>query len=162
MAANDGAKFEFIKFGTVVEDLAETMRLMGQLVGYDWTDVFDFYNYVRYPDGREEDVHFNFVYSMQAPSIEYIQAVPGSEIWRPGEQHVGYSTPDFLGSVRQFEAMGLQPEVYGRGESDGPERFAYYRTGEGIRIEIVDRAIMPPNWEDFIHGRMTSAGGVFR
>jgi hypothetical protein len=149
--------------GLVVEDLDRTLDTMGKLLNYRWTAPFDVLVPVRFTDGREAKYRCKFVFTMQAPHIEYIQAIPGSSIWETTSgnamNHLGYWTSDLAASCREFEAAGMSMEVCGLGPSGEPEGFAYYKTSEGLRFEIIDRSLIPV-WDDFLHGRWQSSYGT--
>lgn len=135
--------------GLVVDDMAAAAERLTRVMGYRWTKPVDAALSVATADGDIE-VPFRFVYSVDAPHLEVIQAVPGT-IWTPpprgGAHHLGYWVDDMAGAAAQLERSGYRLEARPSGET--LSMFAYYVDPAEVRIEIVDRALFP-DWPGFL------------
>src|SRR5690606_27478808 len=67
--------------GVVVEDLDSSIDRLSAVAGYRWTKPLAATTPIRTPAGDTE-VPFRIVYSLDAPYVELIQAVPGT-LWTP-------------------------------------------------------------------------------
>lgn len=135
--------------GLIVDDVDAAAARLTEAAGYEWTKP------VRYTlsvatDGGDIDVPFTFVYSLQAPHLELVQAVPGS-VWTAAAgqaaHHLGYWVDDIDSAAAQLESAGYRLEA--RPSGTGHSTFAYYIDPTGLRIEIVDRAVFP-DWPGFL------------
>jgi hypothetical protein len=137
--------------GIVVDDLDGALLSLGSLFGYRWCDEVRVPNPVTTPAG-ESVVDLRFRYSMDAPRVEVIQAVPGT-LWEPaagsGIHHLGYWSDDLAGDTAALEARGCAMEASG-------QVWAYHRSPSGPRIELVDRAVQPMLEQYWSTGRMPS------
>jgi catechol 2,3-dioxygenase-like lactoylglutathione lyase family enzyme len=97
-------------------------------------------------------VELRFAYSLDAPHLELIQAVPGTT-WTvvPGRalHHLGYWVDDLAATCRALEEQGLPLELCGGDDPAAPTRFGYHLGPDGLRIEVVDRAVIP-DWPAFL------------
>ena len=137
--------------GIVVPDLDAEMARLGEMAGYRWTTPMS--NSVTVRIGADvRRVEMSFVYSLQAPHIELIQAVPGTPwVSAPGNavHHLGYFTDTFNETADALQRSGFQLEVTADSPSSRPSLFAYFVDAAGIRIEIVDRAVVG-DWATFL------------
>lgn len=137
--------------GIVVPDLDAEMARLGEMAGYRWTTPMS--NSVTVRIGADvRRVEMSFVYSLQAPHIELIQAVPGTPwVSAPGNavHHLGYFTDTFNETADALQRSGFQLEVTADSPSSQPSLFAYFVDAAGIRIEIVDRAVVG-DWATFL------------
>lgn len=135
--------------GLVVDDMSAAAERLTGAMGYRWTKPVEYTLSVATAEG-DIDVPFRFVYSVDAPHLELIQAVPGT-IWTAppggGAHHLGYWVDDIAGAAAQLERSGYRLEARPSGET--LSMFAYYVDPSGVRIEIVDRALFP-DWPGFL------------
>jgi catechol 2,3-dioxygenase-like lactoylglutathione lyase family enzyme len=135
--------------GLVVDDMAGAAERLTAAMGYRWTKPVESTLSVTTADGDIE-VPFRFVYSVDAPHLEVIQEVPGT-IWTAprggGAHHLGYWVDDITAAAAQLEHSGYRLEA--RPSGDTLSMFAYYIDTNGVRIEIVDRALFP-DWPGFL------------
>ncbi|BDB40928.1 MULTISPECIES: VOC family protein [Mycobacterium] len=129
--------------GLVVPDLQAAIESATAAAGYTWTKPVEATLAVAAVD-IEYEVPFKFVYSIEAPHLELIQAVPDT-IWaaQPGgaAHHLGYWADDLPGVADKLSAAGYRLEA--RPAGDQLSMFAYFIAPSGVRIEIVDRALFP-------------------
>ena len=135
--------------GLVVPDLDSAATRLTAGGGYRWTKPVEATLSLTTVSG-DYDVPFRFVYSMQAPHLELVQAVPGT-IWSPAPgtaaHHLGYWVDDLAAAAAGLEAAGYHQEA--RPAGDELSMFAYYTDPDGLRIEIVDRGLFP-DWPGFL------------
>lgn len=135
--------------GLVVDDMTVAAERLTAAMGYRWTKPVESTLSVATADGDIE-VPFKFVYSVNAPHLEVIQAVPGT-IWTAppggGAHHLGYWADDMAAAAAQLERSGYRLEARPSGET--LSMFAYYIDTNGVRVEIVDRALFP-DWPGFL------------
>lgn len=137
--------------GIVVPDLQAEMARLHEIAGYGWTTPMT--NDVTVRIGADvRRVEMSFVYSLQAPHIELIQAVPGTPwVSAPGNavHHLGYFTDTFTQTADALQRSGFQLEVTADSPSSQPSLFAYFLDPAGVRIEIVDRSVVG-DWATFL------------
>lgn len=137
--------------GIVVSDLDAEMARLGEMAGYRWTKPMS--NDVTVRIGADvRRVEMSFVYSLQAPHIELIQAVPGTPwVSAPGNavHHLGYFADSFTETADALQRSGFELEVTADSPSSQPSLFAYFIDAAGIRIEIVDRTVVG-DWATFL------------
>jgi len=132
--------------GIVVSDLEASMVQMTEVAGYRWTPIQSAQLPVRLADG-ERTILLRYTYSLDAPHIELVQAVPGTP-WTAGAgqpgtvHHLGYFCDDLEMTSKRLEESGFVLEACAI-VGGTPSIFAYYRSGSGVRIEIVDRMVIP-------------------
>jgi hypothetical protein len=130
--------------GIVVDDLDAAMEEMHELFGYEWCPVLAIDVPVVLPD-RDIVLDLRFTYSTEAPRLELIQEVAGTPWVRAsgsGIHHAGYWSEDVDGDGRLLAARGYDEEARGT-QPDGTTMWAYHRSPEGLRIELVSREIQP-------------------
>lgn len=129
--------------GIVVNDLESAIATLTAVGGYDWTTPLSFSLPVQTEAG-EMVVDFQFAYTLQAPHLELVQAIPGT-IWTtaPGNaaHHLGFFVDDLPKKSRELEEAGFTREACASTDGQAPVAFAYHKDRFGIRIEIVDRAM---------------------
>jgi hypothetical protein len=130
--------------GVVVEDLDSARAQLSELFGYRWSPVFDARVPVWSPEG-EQEVRLQFIYSCDTPRVELIQSVEGT-VWvvPSGSRihHLGYWSDDMDGDGARLGTAGYVVEAAGR-LPDGTSQWAYHRSPNGLRIELVDRSLRP-------------------
>jgi len=128
----------------VVDDLDAALTKFSELFGYRWSDAFEGRVQVWLPDGDRE-TPLRFVYSLNVPRIEVIQAIAGT-VWVPstgsGIHHVGYWSDDVEGDGARLETIGYAREALGR-VPNGAASWSYHGAPSGFRVELVDRALQP-------------------
>ncbi|HLN17561.1 MAG TPA: VOC family protein [Acidimicrobiales bacterium] len=131
--------------GVVVADLDASLASMAALGGYRWMDPFAVDAPVWTPDGATV-LPLRFAYSLDPPYLELVQSVPGT-VWEgaPGNavHHVGCWVDDLAAASTGLTAEGRPMEVCGGADPSAPLAFAYHRGTDGIRIELVDRRLLP-------------------
>lgn len=131
--------------GIVVPDVEAAMARLSALAGYRWITPQTYTLPVRTAAGSSE-VAMTFVYSLQSPYVELVQAIPGSP-WTaaPGNaaHHLGYFVDDLAGAGRALQEHGFTFEATADVSPPDLALFAYYVDAVGSRIEIVDRALFP-------------------
>jgi catechol 2,3-dioxygenase-like lactoylglutathione lyase family enzyme len=137
------AAADFYHTGIVVTDLESALAELTKLGGYRWTQVLDS-PFTVWTESGEQVVRFQCVYSIDAPHLELVQAVPGT-VWTPAPgnavHHIGYFVDDLESSSQALSGAGLPLEACGSVDGQHPAVFAYHKGEDGIRIEIVDRAV---------------------
>jgi len=129
--------------GIVVADLDAAAERLTTAAGYTWTKPMKGPVTIRTVAGMQT-VEMQFVYSLQAPHLELIEEVPGSP-WTAARDnavhHLGYFTDDFEATAGALQALGYALEMCHTVDGETPSMFAYYRSPENVRIEIVDRTV---------------------
>lgn len=133
--------------GIIVPDVGAAAARLTASAGYRWTKPLEHTIAVHTPDG-ELDVPMRLVYSVQAPHLELVQEVPGT-LWSRtpagAAHHVGYWADDIAATSAELERAGFPLEV----RPTVPGSFAYHRAPDGLRIEIVQRAMFG-DWPAFL------------
>jgi catechol 2,3-dioxygenase-like lactoylglutathione lyase family enzyme len=130
--------------GIVVDDLEASLDQFTALLGYEWCDEIHVEQEVELPEGTAT-VDFQFRYSRTTPRLEVIQSQPGT-LWTPatgsGIHHLGFWSDDVAGDGEALAHSGYVLEA--AGVDGGRNRhWAYHRSPEGPRIELVASAIRP-------------------
>ena len=129
--------------GIVVPDLQAAAQRLSTMAGYTWTKPMKGPVMIRTVAGTQT-VELQFVYSLQAPHLELIEEVPGTA-WTAARDnavhHLGYFTDDFDATAQALLAHGFALEMCHTIDGDAPSMFAYYRSPDDIRVEIVDHTV---------------------
>src|SRR6476646_9311770 len=140
---------DFYHTGLVVPDIGAAAQRLTASAAYEWTNVIEYAMDVVTATGKQQ-VPFRFVYSLQAPHIELITAVPGT-LWTAtgvsAVHHLGYFVDDIAAASAHLEQSGFELEVRPAGDTS---TFAYFIDPVGVRIEIVNRALFP-DWQVFLN-----------
>jgi catechol 2,3-dioxygenase-like lactoylglutathione lyase family enzyme len=138
--------------GVVVPDLDAGMDRMTRLAGHRFMTPLEVETPMWQAGVGATVVELRFAYSLEAPHLELIQAVPGTT-WSvvPGRalHHLGYWVDDLSATCRALEEQGLALEMCGGDDPATPTRFGYHLGPDGLRIEVVDRAVIP-DWPAFL------------
>ena len=135
--------------GLVVPDIAAAAERLRAGAGYEWTRPIEYTVDVITANG-EGQLPLRFMYSIPAPHVELITAVPGTPWASTGiaaAHHLGYFVDDIAAASAQLEGAGFQLEAKPAG--DLASSFAYFIDSAGVRIEIVNRALFP-DWPAFL------------
>jgi hypothetical protein len=131
--------------GIVVDDLAAAVEEVGEELGVTW-----------YTGGAEvrlttddgaRRVTTSYALSKEGPHhVELVQSIPGT-LWTspaPGHaHHLGYWVRDVVAASTALVQVGT-PRVATIALSDeSPPMCAYHRSGSGLYIEVVSRALRP-------------------
>jgi hypothetical protein len=132
--------------GFVVRDLDAVIEGLREVLDLRWTAV-QHVTIDAWTDQGREQIPMRYVYSVETPHIELIEA-NASSIWRADGalqlHHLGFWVDDLPAEAVRLEALGLVPELAGASDDDaGPHRFTYHRHETGLRIELVDRVMVP-------------------
>ncbi|MFJ9127748.1 VOC family protein [Streptomyces sp. NPDC102340] len=142
--------------GIVVPDVEAAMARMSEAAGYRWTRVEARDTQVRLANGTDRVLALSYTYSLDAPHIELVQEIPGTP-WtataRTAAHHLGYFCDDIPATSKRLEDAGFALEVCGVVDGNAPSVFAYHLAPTGVRIEIVDRAVLP-DWPAVLQSRM--------
>ena len=92
---------------------------------------------MRTSDGTVATVNLRLVYSVDAPHLELIEAVPGS-IWvlntHSNIHHIGFWSDDLGGDLGRLHGGGCPLEVMGDSGGSEPLFWAYHSDRFGVRI----------------------------
>lgn len=139
--------------GIVVEDFDATCAQMSRTDGAVWSPTIETDLAVWTIDAGMQTYHFKAAYSVAAPHLEIVQAIPGTMMAAtPGKpiHHLGYWTDDLTGDSERLERLG-HPRVLCAMENGKLYGYAYHRTPDGLYQEIVDRKAFP-DWKGFLTG----------
>lgn len=140
--------------GIIVDDVDAAASTLTKTFGYEWTKPADGNDRpVVYADGTEATLRLRYSYSINAPHLELVQAVPGTP-WAATERaihHLGYWVDDLAAASTELAEAGLPLVVCAR-DDDGnhPVRFAYHVTGDGLFIELVERTIFGKPFQEWL------------
>ena len=134
-------------FATVVVDIDQAMQELGEAFELEWLAVQNQTMTVRSPDGVVTKTDLLFTYSQQGPPyLELLQGEPGS-IWGPeraGLHHVGVWSEDLVADVTALEGQGMPMELtLASRDLVTPVGFAYHRSPQGMRVELVSTEARP-------------------
>jgi hypothetical protein len=138
------ADVSYFHVGMVVPRLEPALEELGDLLGLEWRPIIDAHVPVHEPGDRvDHTLRLRFAYSVAAPYLEVIEAVPDSA-WALSEgsnlHHLGFWSDDVPRHADRFEQARCPLEVCMTGPDDRwPVGFSYHR-GHGVRFELVDRA----------------------
>ncbi|MFQ5380348.1 MAG: VOC family protein [Dehalococcoidia bacterium] len=127
--------------GFVVPSLEEAMDELGAAFSYSWSSIreanFDLITPAGPSTGKAR-----IVFARPGPPwLEVIQA-PADSLWSAAGgaalHHLGYWVDDLDGEARHLASLGLEFEIGRRDENGQLAGFAYYRSPNSGRIEIVD------------------------
>jgi catechol 2,3-dioxygenase-like lactoylglutathione lyase family enzyme len=133
--------------GIVVKDVAEAQAVLAEQLGVTWGPVLHI-DALDLRDGAGADLVLpnTFCYSVEAPHIELLEEVPGS-VWVCNEHsnlhHIGFWADDLPSETARLTDIGCPLQLCGRNGSKAPATFSYLGNPLGIRIEIVDSALLP-------------------
>jgi hypothetical protein len=130
--------------GIVVPTLEDGQEHFAEMFGVRWAPVMESATAIRTADGVVATVDLRLVYSVDAPHIELIEAVPGS-VWDLNPysniHHIGFWSDDLAGDWARLHGGGCPLEVMGDGGGTDPLFWTYHQDRLGVRIELVDGAI---------------------
>src|SRR5690242_5969543 len=133
--------------GFVVRDLEAAIEAFRDLLRLRWTTVQSAEFDVWTSEGRSR-TGTRFVYSVEEPHIELIEAKDGT-LWSATAEldlhHLGCWVDDLTAEAARLEQLGLIRELAGaRDDSPDPHLLTYHRHTTGLRIELVDRVLLAP------------------
>jgi len=139
--------------GIVVPSIEDGQAHFADLFGVRWAPVIEAPTAVRTADSTVSTVNLRLVYSVAAPHLELIEAVPGS-IWvlnpHSNIHHIGFWSDDLGGDAERLHGGGCPLEVMGDSGGSEPLFWSYHGDRFGVRIELVDAAIragMQAGWD---------------
>lgn len=132
--------------GHIVEDVEAAMAQISQATGVTWHPPQDFALDIDM-GGERVQIDVNFTYSKEGPvQIEVAQG-PAGTLWDPSihgpSLHNGYWTSDLAGQIDELTAGGFELLYNGVGDDPGPQGYAMLLTPSGLRVELVDEAMLP-------------------
>jgi hypothetical protein len=128
--------------GIVVPDLEVSMARLAGIAGYRWTTIQAADLTIRLADG-ERVLPLRYAYSLDAPHLELVQEVAA--------HHLGYLCDDVPATSKLLEKAGFAFEA-GAVLDGTPALFAYHLAPSGVRVEIVDRALIG-DFADYLRAR---------
>lgn len=140
--------------GIIVNDVDAAAATLTRTMGYEWTKPAEGNDRpVVYADGTEDTLRLRFSYSINAPHLELVQAVPNTP-WATTERaihHLGYWVDDLAAASAGLTKAGL-PLIVAARDEDGssPVRFAYHQTEDGLFIELVERTIFGKPFQEWL------------
>lgn len=138
---NPGDQFHV---GLVVEDFEETLGQLSALFGYEWCDETGGPVALELPTGAAV-LDMRCTFSRTSPRLEIVRRIPGT-LWEPVPgstlHHIGYWSDDVAGDTAKLADHGYVIEATRRG-ADGGMFFAFLRSTDGPRVELVTRGVQP-------------------
>jgi catechol 2,3-dioxygenase-like lactoylglutathione lyase family enzyme len=132
--------------GIVVPDLEEGQAHFADLFGVRWAPIIEAPTPVRTSEGAVATVDLRLVYSVDAPHIELVQAVPGS-VWETNPysniHHIGFWSDDLSDDWSRLHGNGCPMEVMGDSGGSDPLVWTYHADPLGVRVELVDSLVRP-------------------
>jgi hypothetical protein len=132
--------------GIVVPSLEDGQAHFADLFGLRWAPVLEAPTAMRRTDGSVDTVDLRLVYSIDAPHLELIEAVPGS-IWvlnpHSNIHHIGFWSDHLVDDRERLHGGGCPMEVMGDSGGSDPLFWSYHNDRLGVRIELVDQALRP-------------------
>jgi catechol 2,3-dioxygenase-like lactoylglutathione lyase family enzyme len=130
--------------GIVVPDVDAAQARLTRVAGYRWTRAQDAELPVRLATG-DRVLRLRYSYSLDLPTIELVQEIPGTP-WTTAPtgaaHHLGFFCDDVPATTKLLvdEGYAMEATALVGGE---PSTFAYLLDPHGVRIEIVERAVIP-------------------
>ncbi|MFI1919176.1 VOC family protein [Nocardia sp. NPDC020380] len=124
--------------GVVVTDLREAMDELTELLGLQWLPIVPSGH--QHEPGPLPELAPLLTISVQGPPyIELLELTPGT-IWStPGLHHIGYWAADAHAESERMTAAGFPCEASAVVLNGDTEPGVYYhRTGDGLRLELVE------------------------
>lgn len=148
---------DFVHTGIAVRDLSAAMQSVGGAAGVTWATP-----QLRHLEGIGVDgpvvADVRVTWSIEGPPhLELVEGGPGT-VWEVGAgveavlHHVAYWTDDLAGDVARMRAAGCALELTGAAGGGEPSSFAYLKQPGGIRVELMDRAVMKPAFDAWLAG----------
>jgi hypothetical protein len=129
----------------VVEDLADAMDELGELLGLQWGEPFTGSSHHVTGSGDVVEAAPRVVLSRQGPPyMELIERRPGTVYADLGLHHLGFWTDDVAAESGRFSAAGCPMEASGATADGTRTGFAYHLAGNDLRLELVDIARVGP------------------
>lgn len=140
--------------GIIVDDVAASAEALSKSLGYTWTKPAEGNDRpVRYADGSEATLRLRYAYSIEAPHLELVEAVPNTP-WAGTDRslhHLGYWVDDLPAASAELAASGFPLVVCARDEDgSAPVRFAYHQAPDGTYIELVERTIFGKPFQEWL------------
>jgi hypothetical protein len=131
--------------GIVAADLEATVARLTEVLGYEWGPEIGGPVSVGLPGGRIAELEIRCAYSRTTPRLEVVRSIADT-LWEPAGQgglhHIGYWSDDVAADHAELVRRGYLSEAT-RAGAGGGLFFAFLRSAEGFRVELVDRAAEP-------------------
>ncbi|WP_245567930.1 VOC family protein [Nocardia jiangxiensis] len=128
--------------GIVAADFEATVARLTEVLGYEWGPEVGGAVAVDLPGGNVAELDLRCAYSITVPRLEVVRSVAGT-LWDPageaGVHHIGYWSADVAADAAALAERGYLVEASRPGPQGGLF-FAFLRSAEGFRVELVDRA----------------------
>ena len=136
----------------VVADLDRAMGELGELLGVTWHDPFGGEGY-QLLHGVQVEATSRVTYSREGPPyLELLQQCSGTVWAETGLHHIGIWVDDFKAESARFAEKGAPLEAVGVTADGAWTAGCYHRTGDGIRIELVDIGRSGPKLARYLSG----------
>lgn len=140
--------------GIVVDDFDTACQTYASAFGLRWSPVIEVGMDVWLAGQGIRHLDFKAVYSVEAPHIEIVQAIPGTPsvpvAGRP-MHHMGYWSDDLAEDSLRLEALG-HPRIMCPLADGKPVGFVFHELPDGTLIELVDRGAFG-DWQAFLENR---------
>lgn len=132
--------------GIVAADFEATLATLTEVLGYEWGPEVGGPVSVDLPGGGDAvDLEMRCTFSVTVPRLEIVRSV-ASTLWEPssgaGVHHLGYWSDDVQADVAELVRNGYLTEATRPGPQGGLF-FAFLRSANGFRVELVDRVAQP-------------------
>ncbi|OYU34806.1 VOC family protein [Novosphingobium sp. PASSN1] len=148
------AQRDLYHIGIVVDDFDAACEDYARSLGLTWSPVIEVGMDVWLAGQGIKHLDFKAVYSVEAPHIEIVQAIPGTpSVPVPGRpmHHLGYWSDDLAADSQRLEALG-NPRIMCPLAEGKPVGFVFHALPDGTLIELVDRGAFA-DWQAFLENR---------
>jgi len=132
--------------GFIVADVDEAMAQLSAATGITWhpPQVFSLDLHLA---GERVGFDTRFTYSKEGPVQVEVAEGPAGTLWDAdmygGVHHNGYWTSDLAGDINELTAKGFEVVFTGAGDEPGPQAFGMLQSPWGMRVELIDEAMLP-------------------
>jgi len=128
--------------GIATDDLASSMRDLGEALGVSWTTPSSGGSVFQSVDGLPQPQPVSCI-SREGPiHIDLMVGKPGTVWEAPGPRlhHFAYWTNDLAGDITRLAEDGWRLEMTSPDPQGRPSVFAYLIRDDGFRLELIDSA----------------------
>jgi hypothetical protein len=128
--------------GIVTDDFARSMRELGVAFGVSWSESHAPGGTIRDVDGVDQPRCMSCFSRGGTVQLNLMEGKPGTMWESEGAKvhHLAYWTDDLRGDVENLARDGWRLEATQAGDAGVPTVFAYLVRGDGLRLELLDRA----------------------
>jgi Glyoxalase/Bleomycin resistance protein/Dioxygenase superfamily len=144
-----------VHIGIAVDNLDTAMLSVGAQLGLTWATP-QLRRLSAFWCGRPFEAEIWVTWSREGPPhVELVCGGSGTP-WETGHgdvlHHLAYWTDDLAVEVERLRRDGCELELTGAAASGAPSTFAYVRRPAGLRIELMDRAVMEATFDGWLAG----------